>query len=408
MDILNLEMKQLSSKMDTLKEQLRQMEDEQHKSEQATQINVKTEHKDTLCIEKTTPKKKKKKTPRVIEKLNKKIVVANADCFINPTDDDVCYNASENQHLLVKGLKIRYRHAQHTYKKKENDFCVGEIDRIRASKSAHEKKRGAIVVCVYDDEKNRNDRLWVDDCLMWGVNSVEPLHKILDGQIGWGAIKHKKQIWKWVEDYDTNYKPPIKKARNKRESAKLERKKKMEEEQYKTEQERHRMWARRLQKQNIQTDSTIQDLETMIHADLSYNIPITYIDDTNGRVRTSAMQTSTTSTGSSHYIRSSSGVKNHNIKQTTLFDYKKDYFRNNIVNFNKFKKGEIGSHQIPRYPIQGFNGEHLSEGPGRSEPILRSIATNILAETSDKFVAILNIVKQQDARIKELEKQIST
>ena len=247
---------------------------------------------------------------------------------------------------------------------------------------------------------------------MWGVNSVEPLHKILDGQIGWGAIKHKKQIWKWVEDYDTNYKPPIKKARNKRESAKLERKKKMEEEQYKTEQERHRMWARRLQTQTIQTESTIQDLETMIHADLSYNIPITYIDDTNGRVRISSMQTYVsppTSHGSSHFTQASiKGATNHNIKQTTLFEYKKDYFRNNIVNYNKYKKREIGSNEIPHYPIQTFNGEELREGSRRSEPILRSIATNILAETSDKFVAILNIVKQQDARIKELEKKLST
>ena len=167
----------------------------------------------------------------------------------------------------------------------------------------------------------------------------------------------------------------------------------MEEEQHKSEQERQRELQE--QKQNIQTDSTIQDLETMIHADLSYNIPITYIDDTNGRVRTSPMQT---------YVPS----PDYSIKQTTLFDYKKDYFRNNIVNFNKLKKGEIGSNEIPRYPIQTLNDEELREGPGRSEPILRSIATNILAETSDKFLAILNIVKQQDARIKELEKQLST
>ena len=31
----------------------------------------------------------------------------------------------------------------------------------------------------------------------------------------------------------------------------------------------------------------------------------------------------------------------------------------------------------------------------------------ILAETSDKFVAILNIVKQQDARIEDLEEELS-
>jgi hypothetical protein len=146
-----------------------------------------------------------------------------------------------------------------------------------------------------------------------------------------------------------------------------------------------------LQKQNIQTDSTIQDLEDMVHADLSYNIPITYIDDIYGY---------------SH--RYSDKVRNHKTIQTTLFDYKKDYFRKNIVNYNKLKKREIGSNEIPRYPIQTFNGEHLSVRLGRSEPILHSIATNILAETSDKFVAILNIVKQQDARIKELEKQLST
>ena len=77
------------------------------------------------------------------------------------------------------------------------------------------------------------------------------------------------------------------------------------------------------------------------------------------------------------------------------------------LNYNKFKKREIGSNEIPRYPIQEFNGEHLIEGNRGSEPILRSIATNILAETSDKFVAILNIVKQQNARIEELEEELS-
>ena len=156
----------------------------------------------TLINTVSVEKKKEKKT---IEKLNKKIVVENVDCFITPTDDDVCYNALKNQKLLVKGVKIRYRHAQYTYKKKENDFCVGVIDRVRLSKSPSEKKRGDIVVCVYDEIKNRNDKLFFDDCLIWGELSVEPLHKILDGQIGWGGIKHKKKIWSWVKDYDTNY-----------------------------------------------------------------------------------------------------------------------------------------------------------------------------------------------------------
>ena len=96
----------------------------------------------TLINTVSVEKKKEKKT---IEKLNKKIVVENVDCFITPTDDDVCYNALKNQKLLVKGVKIRYRHAQYTYKKKENDFCVGVIDRVRLSKSPSEKKRGSWV-----------------------------------------------------------------------------------------------------------------------------------------------------------------------------------------------------------------------------------------------------------------------
>ena len=162
----------------------------------------------------------------------------------------------------------------------------------------------------------------------------------------------------------------------------------MEEQQEQMQEKRQRELQE--QKQNIQTDSTIQDLEDMVHADLSYNIPITYIDDIYG-----------------HSIRYRDEVRNHQTIQTTLFDYKKDYFRKNIVNYNKFKKGEIGINEIPHYPIQEFNGEHLIEGNRGSEPILRSIATNILAETSDKFVALLNIVKQQDARIKELEMRLS-
>ena len=162
----------------------------------------------------------------------------------------------------------------------------------------------------------------------------------------------------------------------------------MEEQQEQMQEKRQRELQE--QKQNIQTDSTIQDLEDMVHADLSYNIPITYIDDIYG-----------------HSIRYRDEVRNHQTIQTTLFDYKKDYFRKNIVNYNKFKKREIGSNEIPRYPIQTLNGEPNIAGPGRYEPILGSPTTNILAETSDKFVALLNIVKQQDARIKELEMRLS-
>ena len=50
--------------------------------------------------------------------------------------------------------------------------------------------------------------------------------------------------------------------------------------------------------------------------------------------------------------------------------------------------------------------------PNRGYPfpkyVIDTVPNPSIAETSDKFVAILNIVKQQDARIKELEKKLST
>ena len=64
-------------------------------------------------------------------------------------------------------------------------------------------------------------------------------------------------------------------------SLKIEQAKKlvqeMEEEQQRTEQSRQR--ELRIQKQNIQTDSTIQDLEDMVMRDLSYNVPVEYYEN---------------------------------------------------------------------------------------------------------------------------------
>ena len=48
--------------------------------------------------------------------------------------------------------------------------------------------------------------------------------------------------------------------------------------------------------------------------------------------------------------------------------------------------------------------------PSRGYPVPKYVIDTVpnpsIAETSDKFVAILNIVKQQDARIKELERKL--
>ena len=90
----------------------------------------------------------------------------------------------------------------------------------------------------------------------------------------------------------------------------------------------------------------------------------------------------------------------------TLFDYHKEQFRKNVI---WYKTPRIGQPPLPNYPINMIDGR----GQPRSQavrisrsgnPLLDNPATNILAETSDKFVAILNIVKQQNARIEEFER----
>ena len=154
----------------------------------------------------------------------------------------------------------------------------------------------------------------------------------------------------------------------------------MEEQQKRTEQkhtEQTRQKELRIQKQITQLDTTIQDLEDMIHADLSLNVPIMC-----------------------HCMPWVGGP------EMTLFEYHKEKFRKNVI---WHKTPRTGQPPLPNYPINMIDGR----GQPRSQavrilrsgnPLLDNPATNILAETSDKFVAILNIVKQQDARIEEFER----
>jgi hypothetical protein len=93
-------------------------------------------------------------------------------------------------------------------------------------------------------------------------------------------------------------------------------------------------------------------------------------------------------------------------EEMTLFEYHKEKFRKNVI---WHKTPRTGQPPLPNYPINMIDGR----GQPRSQavrilrsgnPLLDNPATNILAETSDKFVAILNIVKQQNARIEEFER----
>mgnify|MGYP006128401343 CR=1 FL=1 len=133
----------------------------------------------------------------------------------------------------------------------------------------------------------------------------------------------------------------------------------------------------RIQKQITQLDTTIQDLEDMIHADLSLNVPIMC-----------------------HCMPWVGGP------EMTLFEYHKEKFRKNIIWYKTLRTGQP---PLPNYPINMIDGRHSPQSQAvrilrSGNPLLDNPTTNILAETSDKFVAILNIVKQQDARIEEFER----
>jgi len=52
------------------------------------------------------------------------------------------------------------------------------------------------------------------------------------------------------------------------------------------------------------------------------------------------------------------------------------------------------------------NRAHGREQLFDSVPVINTVPSPSIAETSDKFVAILNIVKQQDERIKDLEMRL--
>ena len=159
----------------------------------------------------------------------------------------------------------------------------------------------------------------------------------------------------------------------------------MEEEQHKSEQERQRELQE--QKQNIQTDSTIQDLENMVMRDLSYNVPVEYYENP-WRINL-------------HGLGQPPTERKNAIKKTKhTFDIIKEQHVNLLLPSQKRISYEMPEYQKP-------DGR-----PNRGYPfpkyVIDTVPNPSIAETSDKFVAILNIVKQQDARIKELEKKLST
>ena len=164
----------------------------------------------------------------------------------------------------------------------------------------------------------------------------------------------------------------------------------LKEQLRKMEQEQEQMKEKRQkelqdQKQNIQTDSTIKDLEDMVMRDLSYNVPVEYYEN----------PWQINPFGIAHPPQHR---QNANKKTKHTFDIIKEQHVNLLLPSKKRISYEMPEYQKP-------NGI-----PNRGYPVPKYVIDTVpnpsIAETSDKFVAILNIVKQQDARIKELERKL--
>ena len=151
----------------------------------------------------------------------------------------------------------------------------------------------------------------------------------------------------------------------------------MEEQQEQMKEKRQRELL--LQKQNIQTDSTIKDLENMVMRDLSYNVPVEYYEQPLSGSRIHPYK---------------NGIK----KTQHTFDIIKEQRINSLLPIKKQKM--YHTYTFSQHATRG--GHPLCD----RTPLINMVPNPSIAETSDKFVAILNIVKQQDARIEEQDARI--
>ena len=175
----------------------------------------------------------------------------------------------------------------------------------------------------------------------------------------------------------------------------------MEEQQEQMKEERQRELQE--QKQNIQTDSTIQDLENMVMRDLSYNVPVEYYEN----------PWTERHHGEFTMFMPACDRKNAIKKTKKLFDIIKEENVNSLLpNEKKISYEAVDMTTLPdniAIMVDAIEDawETSFEEYG-AKVVTDALPDPSIAETSDKFVAILNIVKQQDARIKELEKNLST
>ena len=189
-------------------------------AEKAAKEEAKTAKEEEEMDEAVVIKKKK----RMDALINVDITCTNDECFLGSVGlDDVCYNTTQNRHLIVRDMTINFRLNQQTYRgvDTKSGIKTGTIYKKislaqAAINSKNHKQRGEGFVVRMNKKGNiKFTNIFYNDTLMWGENSVEPKHNIMAGHYMAGAsyIKpadriSKKDIdkyYKWVEDYDVDF-----------------------------------------------------------------------------------------------------------------------------------------------------------------------------------------------------------
>ena len=135
-------------------------------------------------------------------------------------------------------------------------------------------------------------------------------------------------------------------------------------------------------KNNIEIGHAIQDLEEMVMRDLSYNTQVEYyeipwIQDFRGGAR------------------EPNSLKNAIKKTKHTFDIIKEQHINSLLPIKERNSYNICTIDKCSY----MNGEPTFS----AKSVMNTVPNPSIAETSDKFVALLNIVKNLESRIYDLE-----
>jgi hypothetical protein len=162
-----------------------------------------------------------KEKERLAFLINTPITLENDECFVSAGVDDVCYNTTQNRHLILEGMTIKFRLNQQTYNPNtETGIFTGIVDSHislaqAAINSKNHRMRGfGLVVKLNIKGSIQIMNIFYNDTLMWGVNSLEPKHSIMNENYMVGASKVipvKKRVrnkypqdkyYRWINDYD--------------------------------------------------------------------------------------------------------------------------------------------------------------------------------------------------------------